>query len=204
MGCDLSFACAYPSALFILSGFAVRCSFTPVLFTSLLLSLVLRCDTLCTPQQTWRPKDISELKVKHKSSHASKCTHLPQWIVLDIWMLMEWVEAWSKERKVLVWLPGEWHGIEMEERERGKNRGRLRSTPLDLYVWETSNHCRSLGYVTLRYATLEYWLFWIKGTWKTAGVRTLWPFFVPLKAANKVPMWKATSLYQEGRKHPYH
>lgn len=56
--------------------------------------------------------------------------------------------------------------------------------------------CRDSEYVTLEYATLEYWLFWIKGIWETASIRRpLLPSFFFLKIGDKSPKWKVSSLY---------
>ena len=58
--------------------------------------------------------------------------------------------------------------------------------------------------VTPKYAMFTYWLFWIKGTWETAGTRIIWTSFVSLKAGEKFLKGKISSLYQKGRRHPYH
>ena len=73
------------------------------------------------------------------------------------------------------------------------------------YIWEASNHYRGSEYVTSRYATLEYWWFWIEGTWETAVARrTPRTSFFHLKAGDKSSLWKVPSLYQEGRGHCYY
>ena len=55
-------------------------------------------------------------------------------------------------------------------------------------------------YVTPKYVTLAWRLFWFKGTWKAAGARkALWPPFFFLKAGDKIPMWNMSSLYQKER-----
>lgn len=56
-----------------------------------------------------------------------------------------------------------------------------------------------------KYATLAYWLIWIKVTQETASAgRILSPSFIPLRAGNKFPMWKIPFLHQKLNRHPYH
>ena len=60
---------------------------------------------------------------------------------------------------------------------------------------------RGSEYVTLNHAILQYWLFWIKGTWETASSRrALWSSFISPKEGVTLPHER----YQEGRRHPYH
>lgn len=49
-----------------------------------------------------------------------------------------------------------------------------------------------------KYATLVYWLFWVKGTQERADARkAIWPSFFFLEVGDKISMWKVPSQYQE-------
>lgn len=63
---------------------------------------------------------------------------------------------------------------------------------------------RGAEYATLKYAILDYWLFWIKVTWETVQEGYSVPSVSPLKAANESPLWKVPLIYQQGRRHTYY